>query len=351
MVALKSNDVPAFLKSVNKQIECILVFGTDPGQVAETSRVLAHRLAEVSDPAGEILRIEDVDLDNDPDRLIVELRTVQMFGGPKVVRTTASRRINAQSLAPLVEGNLTGRLVVEAGNLKPDDALRALFEKNPKAAAVACYADSGADLERLVAQVLGAAGQTLEADAKLLLIARLGADRSLSRAEIEKLSLYKQGQQTIEVEDVEAIVGDASEQTNDRIIDAVAAGRSGVAVSAFDRAMAAGDNAQVIIGAVQRYFHRLHRVRAALDAGRSFDDAVRTLRPPLFFKQKSAFQSQASGWTSDRLSDARTRIARAALAARRGGDMEEIIAERLLIELCALAAVAKRGKLSVDGGG
>ena len=33
---------------------------------------------------------------------------MQMFGGPKIVRTTASRRVTAQSLGPLVQGGLTG---------------------------------------------------------------------------------------------------------------------------------------------------------------------------------------------------------------------------------------------------
>jgi DNA polymerase III subunit delta len=344
MVALKSSDVPAFLKSFDKRIESILVFGTDPGQVSETARLIATRLAAAETPPGEILRIEDPDLESDPGRLAVELKTIQMFGGPKIVRTTASRRITAQSLGPLIAGGLTGRLVVEAGNLKADDAMRALFEKSPKAAAIACYADSAADLDRLIRDILGAAKQTLAADARQLLLARLGADRALSRAEIEKLSLYAQGRGTIELEDVEAIVGDASEQTTDRIIESAAAGRSGVAVTEFDRAIASGEDAQVIIGAIQRHFHRLHRVRAAIDAGRSFDDATRTLRPPLFFKQKSTFQAQVALWTSDRLSDARGRIARAALAARRGGDLEAIIAERLLIELGALANAGRTGR-------
>lgn len=343
MVALKSSDVPNFLKKLDKGIESILVFGTDPGQVAETARLVATRLAEAENPPGEILRIEDVDLESDPDRLVVELKTIQMFGGPKIVRTTASRRVTAANLASIIEGGLTGRLVVEAGNLKADDALRALFEKSPKAAAIACYADSAADLDRLVRDILGEAKQTITADGRQLLLARLGADRALSRAEVEKLSLYAAGRASIEAEDVEAIVGDASEQTTDRILEHAAAGRSGAAVTEFDRAIAAGESAQMIIGAVQRHFHRLHRVRAAIDAGRSFDDATRTLRPPLFFKQKGIFQAQVSQWTADRLTDARGRISRAAIAARRAGDMEEIIAERLLIELGALAGVGRRG--------
>lgn len=341
MVALKSSEVATFLKAPGA-VDSVLVFGTDPGQVSETARAVAAGLAAMEAPPGEILRIEDADLEADPDRLAVELMTVQMFGGRKIVRTTASRRTTAQSLASLLQHGLAGRLVVEAGNLKADDALRALFEKGQRSVAIACYADTAGDLERLIRDILAAARQTITNDARQLLLGRIGADRALSRAEIEKLSLYAAGRPSIEIEDVEAIVGDASEQNTDRIVDHAAAGRSGDAISEFDRALAAGENAQVIVAAIQRHFHRLHRVRTALDAGRSFDDATRSLRPPLFFKQKAAFQAQASLWTADRLSDARFRIARALLAARRGGDLEAAIAERLLIELGALAKAGRR---------
>ncbi|MFX8964994.1 hypothetical protein ABTN15_19415, partial [Acinetobacter baumannii] len=82
--------------------------------------------------------MDDASLDEDPDRLVVELNTIPMFGGRKIVRAATGRRINAQSLKPLVEGgNLAGVLIVEAGNLRPDESLRAMFEKSANAAAIA----------------------------------------------------------------------------------------------------------------------------------------------------------------------------------------------------------------------
>jgi DNA polymerase III subunit delta len=199
------------------------------------------------------------------------------------------------------------------------------------------FADTARDLDAMTSEVLNAARIGITPAARQLLIARLGADRALSRGEVEKLALYASGQPTIDVADVEAIVGDAAEQTTDRIIAAAAAGQGGLAVDECDRALAAGENAQVLIMAIQRYFHRLHRVKAAIDAGRSFDDATRTLRPPLFFKQKDEFAGHCRIWTSDSLANARARIARAALAARLSSSLEATIAERLLIELSALA--------------
>ena len=54
----------------------VLFYGPDAGLVLERAQALAKACAERERPPGEILRLDDTDLDGDPDRLAVELRTV-----------------------------------------------------------------------------------------------------------------------------------------------------------------------------------------------------------------------------------------------------------------------------------
>ena len=75
-----------------------------PGWSAERAAGWRKRLAERENPPGEILRLDDADLEDDPDRINVELQTAPMFGGRKMVRALAGRRVNAGALKPLVEG-------------------------------------------------------------------------------------------------------------------------------------------------------------------------------------------------------------------------------------------------------
>lgn len=338
MVAIKAHQADSFIKTLDPRFEAILLYGTDAGMVAERARQAAQRLAAASKDPGEIIRIEDPDLDSSPDRLAVELGTIPMFGGRKIIRTTASRRINAQMLKPLLaEGALAGALIVEAANLRPDDALRALFEKSPRAAAIACYADEARDLDALVREVIGGAGLTIADDARRMLIDRMGADRALSRAELEKLALYAAGKSRIEADDIDAVVGDASELTLDRIVVAAASGDAARALTETDRAVASGESPQLVIASIERYFQRLHRVRSALDAGRSMDDAVRQLRPPLHFKQKSIFEAHCRQWEGNRLLVALEAIARAARTARTSANLEQPLAGTLMLTLTRLA--------------
>ncbi|WP_338074470.1 DNA polymerase III subunit delta [Hyphomicrobium sulfonivorans] len=336
MVAIKAHQAQSFLNPPGPKVPAVLFYGTDAGLVSERAAQLAKLFAKRDQ--GEIIRLDDADLDNDPDRLIVELQTIPMFGGSKVVRATAGRRINAASLQPLLaEGALAANLIVEAGNLKPTDAMRAMFEKSPHAAAVACYGDEAADLEGLIRETLKAHGLAITPDARDMLLARMGADRALSRGEIEKLALYAAGRGEIQAADIEAVVGDASEMAIDRTLNAAVSGDAASAMAEFSRAMAAGESAQMIILAVQRHLQRLHRIRTQIDAGASFDDAIRQQRPPVHFKQKGALGLQCRLWNSERLTAALARTAKTARSARLSSSLEEAIAEELLLYLAATA--------------
>jgi len=350
MVAVKAAQAAAFLKDPPETLSAVLFYGNDPGMVSERSERLAKLMAAREDPAGEILRLDDNDLEANPDRLAVELDTRPMFSGRKIIRATAGRRIAAIDLKPLLETpHHEGFLIVEAGSLKPADALRTLFEGKAHAAAVACYADDAAAIDGLIAEVLSKFQMSIAHDARGELNARLGADRALSRAEIEKLALYAMGRSEISLDDVDAVVDDAAELTLERIPEAAASGDAVRAVSDLGRAISSGESAQAIIVITQRYFLKLHRVRGELDSGRPLDDVLRLMRPPLHFKQRGVLASQVRRWSRAGLDQALRRIAEAAKAARLSSQLEETLAERLVLALSAMAGGAMRSAGTAQG--
>lgn len=341
MTAVKPQQAPAFMKAPPADLAAVLFHGSDPGLVSERAATLAKNLAARENPPGEVLKLDETELDEDPARLETELQTRPMFSGRRIVRTIAGRRISTALLKPLLNaGPLEGLLIVEAGNLKADDSLRALFESQSHCFAVACYPDSAADIDTLISEVLSSFSLAIGGDARALLQSRLGADRALSRAEIEKLALFCLGRPSITLEDVEGLVGDAAGLALERVAEAVAEGRTKSAISDFGRALASGENAQVIIGVVQRYFLKLHRVRSDVDAGLRLDDALKSIRPPLFFKQKDVFARQVRSWSRGQLDQALRRISEAAKAARLTSSLEDVIAERLILALASMAAVS-----------
>jgi DNA polymerase III subunit delta len=342
MVAVKAQQAQAFLKAPEARYSAYLLFGTDPGLVSERAAALAKAVAGAETPPGEIVRLDDIDIENDQDRLALELLTLPMFGGRKIVRVETSRRVNSSMLKPLLEEKaLAGVLIVEAGNLKKDDSLRLAFEKAAHAAAIGCYMDDGKDLDAIIGDILRPLKMSITPDARQMLIQRLGADRVMSRGEIEKLALYAQDQGQITEHDVDAIVGDAAELTIDRIVNAAASGDGPRAVTELQRALAAGESAQGIISAIQRHFTRLHRIRAAADGGKSIEQVIGDIRPHVHFKQKDVLAAQCRSWPAGTLDEALSGIATTARMARMSAALEDLLAERLILTLSRLARRAR----------
>lgn len=63
MVAVKAHQAQSFLKPPGPRQSAILFYGTDAGLVAERARALATLIAQREDPHGEIIRLDDADLD------------------------------------------------------------------------------------------------------------------------------------------------------------------------------------------------------------------------------------------------------------------------------------------------
>ncbi len=150
MVAVKAHQAQAFLNAPDPNIRAVLFFGSDAGLVGERAQMLAKAAAQRFDPPGELIRLDDADLDGDPDRLAVELNTVPMFGGPKIIRYGPEPARDGGAAEAARRGRRARRRADRRRrqSRSPTRALRTLFEKSPVAAAIACYADAAAGSRR-----------------------------------------------------------------------------------------------------------------------------------------------------------------------------------------------------------
>jgi DNA polymerase III subunit delta len=331
---IKAFQAERYLKSVPRDVVAVLLYGTDPGLVSERATLLAKAIANDPKNPGEILRIGDSDLADDPDRLAVELRTMPMFGGRNVVRLQAENRLRPELIADLISGGtLEGFLIVEAGNLKGDSKVRSLFAAAPHAAAIACSLDDGDALAGLLDQMLASHKARITPEARELLLASLGADRTLSRSEIDKLLIYVGPGQEITDADVAAIVGDAADLNVDEVVASAFAGTFDKTLHLVDRALASGEGPQTILLALQRHLIRLAQLSAALAANKPLDVAMKSLRPPAFGTARDQLAQQARGWQPANVTRALDLVQTAIAATRQTGAPDRELTERLLIDI------------------
>ena len=327
-------DQGRFLQSAESKVAAVLFYGPDQGLVRERALDLVTRVA--GDPADpfRVAELTAAQLKDDPARLADEAAALSLSGGRRVLRLREAADGHAEALDELLAGPLPASfLVLEAGELAPRSALRKVFEGSAAAAAIACYLDDEEALARLVQETMKAHGLTIEARAEDYLVAHLGGDRGVTRQELEKLALYVTGTaKDVTLEDVAAVVGDSSIASLDDCIFALGDGDRAGVDRGYARALADGHDEISILRAAARHIMRLHQVAAAGDSR----EAMRGLRPPVFFKLESRFLAQCRTWSPQRLGEALARLNRAEIDLKTNAQPKPAIAERALLDAAGL---------------
>ena len=159
---------------------------------------------------------------------------------------------------------------------------------------------------------------------------------------MKKLALYAHGQGRITVEDVEAIVGDASATGFDEAIDTAFAGDAAAADEAAARLFSAGTSPQSLLAAAIRAAVQLHRWRVAVEGGASVRTVMENSRPPIHFRRKPLIERALDAWSADGLSAAVIDLGTAAADARKQAALADAICSRALLSLATSAARRRR---------
>src|SRR3981189_874111 len=193
MVALRGKDIDAFLARPGAGVASSVLSGPDAGLVRERAEaLLASAVDDPNDPFS-LVRLDGDELSADPSRLVEEGMTCPRSGGRRAIRVRAGSRSFASGVDTLADVALKDcRIVIEAGELRPESPLRKACERAKTAVAIGCYPDGGRDLAKLIDDELRISNLRIAADARAVLMALLGGDRQASRNELRKLALYAQ---------------------------------------------------------------------------------------------------------------------------------------------------------------
>ena len=335
-VAAKQAD--AFAAKPDLKARAILVYGPDRGLVRE--RLERLTLSVVEDP-GDPFRVSELaaaDILAEPARLFDEAAALAMTGGRRVIRVREAGDAAAELFRGFLDDPPGDALVlVEGGELAARSSLRRLFESAEAGAALACYPDEGAALERLIANVLAEHEVTIEAEARAQLAANLAGDRALARRELEKLALYVGPGRRASTDDVMALIGDSAPQSLEEVALAAAEGERAALERALARVWQNDLSPVAVLRATGRHVQRLHQVAGAVAAGTTVDAALRALRPPVFWKVAPRVRRQATLWPPDRLATVLDWLTQAEIDAKSTGRPARAICARALMRIAMSA--------------
>ena len=302
------------------RVRVVLLYGGDAGLIAERSELLVRAVLGAADDAfrfATVGRAED---------LVVESATIALGGGRRVVRLADAGEGAVAAVAAVLKGPGDALILLEAPNLVASRSkLLKLVEGHPEAAAIACYPEEGEELSRAVREWLSALDVAVDDEALAWVVSRLGADRALSRAEVEKLALYIGPGGRVDLGSAEAVVGDVAGLSLDDALFAATEGDVALADRALERALSAGATPVAVIRTGLMHLERLQRKES---------------RPPLTFQRRGSFARALKLWTGPALAAALEDFFQGEKESKRTGTPDATLCRHLVLSLARTAARA-----------
>lgn len=337
---LQPKAIDGFLRSPDRKVRAVLLYGPDSGLVRDRAQTLGKTVVQdLSDPfrVAEFLGRAIAD---DPARLADEAAAISFTGGRRLIRVRDAEDNATAAFTAFFENLPPGDslVVVESGDLSARSKLRLLFEGDDAAAAIPCYVEEEASLGRVIADILHGHGLTADPDVLSFLAANLVGDRMVARGEAEKLALYMGDGKRVRLEDAQACIGDSAALSMDEPVWAAAEGDFATLDRSLARLFAEGTSPVPILRGAQRHFQRLQLLTAQVAAGKSPEAAVESLRPPVFFKLKTRLVKQAGHWSPNHVRQALERLVDAEADCKRTNMPDETLCARVLFQLASLGA-------------
>jgi DNA polymerase-3 subunit delta len=334
MAIVKAAELVALISNPKKAPGAILIYGADRSAVHELCQRVVKKMTGSDDETLNVSRLTEAQVVSSPGRLYEEFSSISMFGGNRLVWVSGAGDALAKLLESILSSEISGNLILlDAEALSKNSRLRKLFEVNSRTVSVALYEESPQELRLRLERLIKASGLAIDEEAMLRLLEFMSFERAVAESETLKLITYCQGQDTISVEDVQAICGDTSDASMDDLVDAVFEGN----LDGVDRyVMSVGASVSAgrgTLSAVLQHIVKLQGMATQICQGLSIDSVVHAPRFGIFFKRRASISMQLRTWDIDALLNAEEKICHAISQTRQHPDLDEAFISRALLAL------------------
>lgn len=345
MILSRRPDLERFLARPDSHVRAAVIYGRDIGVVRERAAQLARGVTEDPEDPFNVAVLTEGDLAGDDSRLEGELAAQSLMGGRRLVRLrlggekAASEKLAVEALGRLLAGELNPEafFLVEAGALGRDSALRRAAEKAEACAVIPCYEDEAGDVARMTREALAKDGVGLTSEGLALFVARLPHERGVARREIERLALFlgPGSGATAGPRDLEAFLGVEPEASLAGAASDAFGGRLSEAQAGLRRAAQEGLSGPGAVRALGQHLGRLRRTLTLVRNGAGMQEAAKA--SGVFWKDEREFLRQARAWSLETLDSVSTDVLAADRACKTARAPDDLIAERLALQVAARA--------------
>ena len=329
---LKESTIKDIFANKNRNL-IFLVYGPNEGLVRNIIQTLSTTFKN-NDAADEVL-ISAKNLDEEPNKIMEEIQTFSMFNTKKIILVDTIKDKHSSIIDGLQNHEFENTiLILKSDNLTKSSKLRKLFDASKSIFSIPCYEDDARSIMNLVQSFIQSSNLTLDREIKNYLVQFLSNDRSLNQNELEKIYLYqKNREESLTLEEVKLILNDSTSTSLNKVNESIMYGKTKNASKVIHKIFSEGTNSIAIIRSLINYMLRIQQTKIEIKKQKSFDEAVKILKPPLFWKDKDNFRNHCNAWPLNEIEKCLTILLNAEYKCKSESSLSPVICEKYVLNI------------------
>ncbi len=290
------------ISSINSNsFQSILLYGPNEGLIRENIDIIYKTFADGSEC--EKISINGKQLDDSATILNDEISSISLFSAKKFLILENAKEKHASIIEDALSLDFKNTfMVVKQDNLTKSSQIRKLYEKSKNHFSLACYDDDIKVLASLLEKFQKEHDITFDNDVKSFLLNNLSNDRMVIKNELEKilLSLNEQDRK-VDSKKLRHILHDSAHTDFQQINNSIMFGNIEKGSRSLEKLFNLGTSPVAILKSFNNYILRIRLTQVELSKGKQFDEAIKNLRPPVFWKEKNDFKRHCLMWPAKKI--------------------------------------------------
>ena len=288
------------IDSINSEtFQSFLLYGPNEGLIRQNIDIIYKNFSKVTEC--EKVYISGKQLDESISILNDEISAISLFSEKKFIVLESVKEKHAS----IIEGALSldfknTCMVIKQDNLAKSSSIRKLYETSKNHFCLACYDDDIKALSSLIEKFQKEHSITLDSDVKSFLLNNLSNDRMVIKNELEKILLsLSEDDRKVDIEKLKYILHDSAHTDFQQINNSILFGNIEKGSKSLEKLFNLGTNPVAILKSFNNYIMRIRLTQVELGKGKQFEEAIKVLKPPVFWKEKSDFKRHCLMWPAN----------------------------------------------------
>ena len=253
---------------------------------------------------GNVYRYDEKEVLDNVDSFYNSILTKSFFDNKKLIiinRVSDKIRTIVEELIEKKTEDI--QFILNSKNLEKKSILRKFFEKEKSIICVPFYEDNNQTLNSIVSQFFRNKKIPISQQLINILTERSRGDRKNLNNELQKIENYSLNKKTINLQEIIKLTNLADNYSASELIDHSLAKNTRKTVAIFNENNYSDEDNIIIIRTLLAKLKRLLKIHELIDEKGNIDEAISSLKPPIFWKDKPVVTQQLKAWGKRELKD------------------------------------------------